>query len=497
MALTINNTNTLQLLNILNKNSAAQSRTLQQLTTGRRITSGKDDPAGLIALSGLEAELRAVESSLNNNQRTDSMLTVADQAIGEVSSLLGEIETLVMASSSSANLTASEIAANQSQIDDALAAIDRIVQTTNFNGKRLVDGSFGIQKSGVSGDRMTGLRVYSRSQSTSNTALTVTRVASAQVASVAFQTAQTATAALTTSGTSEVAIAGSLGTATITLVDGLTLTEIAAQINASSSQTGVTAVLSTTAHDAGTGAINLKSTTYGTAAFVSVEVLSGGKMNAASGAADNSQGTDDDMQSISKTAGTDATITINGQSTGTDGLDVNYSANGLSLSFTLATDWGRGAVAATTTTFTVLASGGATFQLGTTAATRATIGIDSLSSAMLGGGNGTSRLSQLKSGGTVDLTTDVAGALTSVREAIGEVASVRGRIGGFQKFQVGAAIASLQAAQGGLSSAASIIGDTDFAIATADLNRQTVLIQSGISLLGIVNQQAGSILSLL
>ena len=56
MALTITNTNTITLLNILNKNSAAQSNTLLQLTTGKRINSGKDDPAGLIALANLNAD---------------------------------------------------------------------------------------------------------------------------------------------------------------------------------------------------------------------------------------------------------------------------------------------------------------------------------------------------------------------------------------------------------------------------------------------------------
>ena len=73
---------------------------------------------------------------------------------------------------------------------------------------------------------------------------------------------------------------------------------------------------------------------------------------------------------------------------------------------------------------------------------------------------------------------------------------MRGRIGGFQKFQVNTAIASLQAAETGLTSAASVIGDTDFAVATAELTRQQVLIQSGIQLLGIANQQTGLLLSL-
>ena len=504
MALTVTNVNTIQLLNILNKNSAAQSATLKQLATGKRINAGKDDPAGLIALSGLNAELRVVETSLVNNQRSDAMLTVADQAITEISKLLGEIETLVASTSSGANLSASEIAANQAQVDDALAAIDRIVQTSNFNGKNLIDGSFGIQDTGVDADRVTGLRVFSRSQSATDTVLNINRVTSAQTAEVAFQIGQATNAALTTSGTTEVAVTGSLGTATVTLADGLTLTQIRDEINKATSQTGVTAVMSATVHDAGTSAINLQSTSFGSAAFVSVEVLSGGSMNKATGTADNAEGSADDFQSVGKTVGVDAVVTINGQATGADGLDVSYSANGLSLEFTMSTDFGSGVVVAGQTeaqnkesTFTVKAAGGATFQLGTTSSTRSTIGIDSLATYKLGGGNGSARLSEIKSGGSVDLRADVGGALTAVREAIGEVAGVRGRIGGFQKFQVNSAISSLQAAQTGLTSAASIIGDTDFAVATAELTRQQVLIQSGMQLLGVANQQTGLLLSLL
>jgi len=499
MALTVTNTNTIQLLNILNKNSAAQSTTIKQLTTGKRITSGKDDPAGLIALSGLNAELRAVESSLINNQRTDSMLTVADQAIGEISSLLGEIETLIVASSSDSNLTASEIAANQSQIDDALSAIDRIVSTTNFNGKKLLDGSFSIQTTGVDSDKVGHLRVFSRSQATSDLTLTVNRVTSAQLATVNFQTDSTTVGNLTTSGTTQVAIAGTLGTATVQLVDGLDHTGIAAAINAATDQTGVTAVVSTVAAGAlaGAKAINLESTAYGSDAFVSVEVLSGGAVNSPSGTPDNTEGGDDDFNSAVKTAGVDAVITVNGQATGVDGLDVSYSANGLSLEFTLAEEFGDGTDADEDTTFTVKASGGATFQLGTTASTRATIGLDALATYNLGGGNSSVRLSALKSGGAADLRTDVASALTAVREAIGQIASTRGRVGGFQKFQVGASIASLQAAQNGLSEAASVIGDTDFAVATANLTQQQVLLQAGINLLGVVNQQSAQILALL
>ena len=488
MALTITNTNALTLLNILNKNIAAQSKSLTQLTTGKRINSGKDDPAGLIALTSLNTELTAIKAAIDANQRTDAILTVTDDAIGEISTLLAEINSLVTQSTSEANLTASEIAANQSQVDDALAAIDRIVSTTSFNGKKLLDGSFAIQHSGFAGNgELENLRIFSRSQSTADTVLTITRVASAQTASATFAFAGGGAA---TSGTTQVVITGSLGAATITLTSGLTQAQIVTTINAAKDQTGVSAIQEATN-------VRLNSSTFGSDAFVSIEVLSGGVINVNSGSATSDGSTANDILSIAKQSGIDANITINGQTAGTDGLDVSYSANGLSLEFTLESDFGRGAVATASTTFTVLASGGATFQLGTTSRTRATIGLDSLSTFRLGGGNGTARLSELKSGGAVDLTSDVAGALDAVREAIAEVAGARGRLGGFQKFQVGSAINTLQSQQTGLTAAASVIGDTDFAVATANLNRETVLVQTSIALLGVANQQASMILSLL
>lgn len=488
MALTVTNTNTLKLLNTLNRLEAEQTSTLTQLTTGKRINSGKDDPAGLIALSNLNAELTAVSTSLINNQRSNSVLMVADGAFAEIGSLLLEIEKLIVSSTSDATQSASERAANQSQIDNALDAIDRIVSTTNFNGKKLLDGSFSIASTGFSGNaELENLRIFSRSQSTADTTLNITRVASAQVASATFAFAGAGAA---TSGSTQVVLTGSLGTATITIASGTTQAGLVTAINATTAQTGVSAIQGSTN-------IELSSTSFGTDAFVSTEVLSGGIINVNYGTASSDGNTTNDIQNVSKQTGVDANITINGQNAGTDGLDVVYSANGLSVEFSLNSDFGSGNVQTSTTSFTVRATGGATFQLGTTASTRATIGIDSLATYKLGGGNGSNRISEIKSGGAVDLKTDSGAALTSIREAIEELSGVRGRIGGFQKFQIGSSIRALQAAQNGLTEAASAIGDTDFAVATADLNRQQILIEASIALLGIANQRGAQILSLL
>jgi flagellin len=413
-----------------------------------------------------------------------------DSSIVEIGNLLNEVESLLMASTNSATLSAAEIAANQAQVDDALTAIDRIVSTTNFAGKKLLDGSFGVETAGVStNSNVDNLRVYSRSQTTSDQVLTVTRTTSAALATGTLANL-TGAAASRTSGTTEVVITGSLGAATVTLASGLTQAEVVTQINLATAQTGVSAI-QTAAN------VGLNSTTFGTDAFVSVQVLSGGEVNSTYGTATSDGSSANNIAAVAKTAGTDASVTINGQTAAADGLDVVYNANGMSLSFSLGQAFGEGNTAADSTSFTVKASGGATFQLGTTSNTRSTIGVDSLASYNLAGGNGTARMSEMKSGGSIDLRTNVAGALNSVREAISDVASIRGRIGGFQKYQVGSAISSLQAAETGLTEATSVIMDTDFAVATAKLNREQVLIQSSISLLGVANQQSSQILALL
>ena len=73
----------------------------------------------------------------------------------------------------------------------------------------------------------------------------------------------------------------------------------------------------------------------------------------------------------------------------------------------------------------------------------------------------------------------------------------RGRIGGFQKFQVRTSLASLNDTKEALTKARGVINDVDYAAETAELNRQNILMQSAISLLGVASQQSSQVLSLL
>lgn len=197
---------------------------------------------------------------------------------------------------------------------------------------------------------------------------------------------------------------------------------------------------------------------------------------------------------LARTEGTDAVVFLNGTQVTADGTEVFYSSNGVSLSFSLGANFDA---ANDTTTFTVKAAGGLTFQLGTTATTRYTLGIGSLSSGRLGSVAAGGVLTQLVSSGDFALNLDKAESVAIVRAAIEDVAVARGRIGGFQKYQVQSSINSLNATAEGLTAARSIIGEVDFAAATAALNRQSVLMEAGIAMLGLSNAQGSRLLSLL
>jgi len=114
---------------------------LNRLSTGLRINTGKDDPAGLIASEALRSDITSVERAITNSQRANQLIATADSALGQVSSLLNDIRGLVTEAANTGALSEEQIAANQLQIDSSLEAIDRIAQITQFQGRRLLDGS--------------------------------------------------------------------------------------------------------------------------------------------------------------------------------------------------------------------------------------------------------------------------------------------------------------------------------------------------------------------
>ena len=320
MAMSVTDNNTLTLLNTMDYLSAQQGAIFRRLCTGSKINRGADDPAGLMALQSINCELIGVDAAIRNNQRSDAMLNVADSALTQLSDLLGQIQTLVAQSSNSAGLTANEIASNQSQIDDAIASIERIVRTTEFNGRNLLDGSLGINVTGANATYFENVRVYSRDPNAASNAVRVTVNGVAQRAKAEGLTTTAASQATT------IEVKGRLGTQIIDLKADENLSAVVAKINDVTALTGVYA--------SGTSAgVDLYSKGYGSAEFVKVSILSGDTTH---------------FKELDG-AGVDADVTVNGAAASADGNEVYFSQNGLNLAFRITEAFTAG----TTQTFEV------------------------------------------------------------------------------------------------------------------------------------------------
>jgi len=119
---------------------AQLSLSSERLATMRRINSGADDPAGLIAVQQLEAELAAIEEASYNASRAAGMVHVADSAMAQVGGLLNSIRSNVLAAAGG-GLSDAEINAKQIEIDAALDAVNFIGNVTSYGGRKLLDGN--------------------------------------------------------------------------------------------------------------------------------------------------------------------------------------------------------------------------------------------------------------------------------------------------------------------------------------------------------------------
>ncbi len=267
-------------------------------------------------------------------------------------------------------------------------------------------------------------------------------------------------------------LSGLAGVEVFNFEKGASINQVTDAIELVSDATGVTASFSGTT-------LTLRSTDYGSKAFVGVKVISEG-----------AAGQFKTKLSATEAYGTDVQATINGTKATADGNSLSISTSALSLSLSIQEG--------SSTNFNFeITGGGALFQLGpdVVSTQQARVGISSVNTARLGGASG--RLYELASGQAKSLKNDAAGAAKIVKEALTKITKLRGRLGALQRTAIDTNIASLKEVSANLTSALSSIRDADFAAETAQLTRNQILVQSTTSVLAIANQQPQNVLALL
>jgi flagellin len=465
------NTNVSSLIaqRVLRTNNNNLNTSLQRLSTGLKINSGADNPAGLIASENLRSEKAGITQAIDNAQRASNIIGTAEGGLNEVSSLLTQLQSLTGQAANSGGMSNEETQANQLQVDSILDTINRIAGATAFEGKKLLNGNYGYTTSSVTASAFSSLQV--------NTA----RLPDAQGVAVVVQATDSATigqllftgAGLAAGNSVTLQIAGNMGTENLSFAGSSTVAQIATAINNIKDVTGVSATASG-------GGLHFYSTGYGSDQFVSVLATAG--TFATTGGTSG------------KDYGTNAIVKVNGAAADVSGLHVTYRSSQLDLEF----DMSAGLNAGQTKTFGIT-GGGATFALGAkvTETDKAAIGIQSVSTGSLGDGT-IGYLDALSSSGANNLA---SGKLVSAQKildkAIKQVSQLRGRLGAFQKFTIGSTVNSLGVAYENASAAESAIRDTDFAEETSQLTRSQILSQAATTVLAQANASPQAALSLL
>ncbi len=446
---------------------------LERLSTGLRINRGADDPAGLIASETLRNEIRGIGQAIDNSERAINVISTAEGSLAEVAALLLELRSLITETANEGALSNDEIAANQLQIDSILTSIDRIANTSQFSGKKLLNGSLGYSTSSITASRLASVEVFSSRVTTGTPrAVTVQVTQSAQLARLVFLGAGFGANSATT-----FELTGRNGSQILSFAASASIAAIRTAINDVASVTGVSAYTSA----AGGGALILNSTTYGSNSFVSVKPLSGGFITSTGQTATD--------------AGVDAGVLVNGQVATVDGLNVDFRSPALDARLILTSSFGT---LPGTTTFYVT-GGGMLFQLTpqVNAAGQLNVGIGSVSTGGLGNAV-IGFLHSLRSGGTNEIAQgNFSGAERILTQAINQVAFLRGRLGGVQKNQLETNINSQQIALENVSASESVIRDADLAVEVSALTRAQILVQATQVTLGIANQVPQQVLSLL
>lgn len=124
----------------LDANSVNQANAMQQLSTGLRINSAKDDAAGLAIATKMNSNIRGVAVAVRNANDGISMAQTAESALGSVTNMLQRMRELAV-QASNGTLTGQNRASMQLEVKQLASEIDNIGKTANFNGIKLFDGS--------------------------------------------------------------------------------------------------------------------------------------------------------------------------------------------------------------------------------------------------------------------------------------------------------------------------------------------------------------------
>jgi flagellin len=514
MASTINtNIASLTAQRNLGVSQASLNTSINRLSSGLRINSAKDDAAGLAISERFTTQIRGMNQAARNANDGISLAQVAEGALKSSGDILQRIRELAVQSANATN-SASDREALNAEVAQLTSELDRIAKTTEFNGRKLLDGSFTSAQfqvgananqtitatsSNFSTSSYGNYRIGGQPVTTSDSSGDLTLGSTAGAAK-----AQGATPLSAITG-GNLVVNGAYGEKTIAYPAGSSAKGVASLINAQTELTGVSASARTE--------IGLDSLASGGA--YTLQVASNNSTDAPatvsftvnSLTADGLSAAVKAFNDVSAKTGVSARVNDDGNRiilTNDSGEDIHLLNKSATDTFNVTHPNGD----ALPTAITVAANPTGTFAAnGYVLTGQLTLDSSKSFSATDSGGTATgggfmlaaiATSSQLQSVQNMDVST-VAGAnrtLAMVDAAIATISSQRASYGALQsRFET--TIANLNVSSENMAASRSRIQDADFAAETANLSRTQILQQAGTAMVAQANQIPQGVLALL
>ncbi|MFC0166588.1 flagellin [Pseudoduganella danionis] len=493
----------------LTTSQASLSTSLQRLSSGLRINSAKDDAAGLAISERFTSQIRGNTTAARNANDGISLAQTAEGGLSTAGDLLQRIRELAVQSANGTN-SDSDRKSIQGEVSALSQELNRVANTTQFNGQNVLDGSLTTSQFQVGANANQTINVGVQSAKATdigNNTLAGVYGNATGSANAATGTASNGVLAQTLTVTSGSGVSTSVD---VKLADSAK--KIAASVNALSATSGVTATASTTATLSGptaTGFVDgslqftlrgdnsIEADANSTAVTISAKIK-GGDLSAVAQAINAQVGT----------TGISATIQTNGTThnkeiklTNASGADIQITnTNGASDDSLAAASLrgpdqpANGSVAAIEGTQQLIGTTSATVGGHLDFSSESGFTISSTTTDIVNGSTG----SDLQSVAKIDVST-VDGsnkALKTLDAALNQINSNRAALGAIQN-RFASTISNLNIATENLSASRSRIQDTDFAAETASLTRGQILQQAGTAILAQANSLPNGVLSLL
>lgn len=117
------------------------SQSMEKLSSGFRINRASDDPAGLVISEQFRAQVAGLNRAISNSEGSINMIQTAEGALTEINNLLVKMRELAIHAANEGFNDTAQLDADQSEIANSMATIDRIAANTQFGTKKLLDGS--------------------------------------------------------------------------------------------------------------------------------------------------------------------------------------------------------------------------------------------------------------------------------------------------------------------------------------------------------------------